>query len=677
MAVPRTKLEKRIVSRLADYIGKVLHKQPKIVVRLEEVPNGSPAVFLANAAIESPVPVRVPGTADEGFALQTSNIDGRHVVIAAGKTDKGLKRAVQRLIMESRQEDRALVIPGVNLSETPWIPHREWTACPWVPEFVRGAFRNPYADSRFNLFKYDKKRLSNYVEMMDWLGFSGSQLMETCYAYNMFGSPEAAQEWQKSVAQLLRENGQEVSLWAWSANFTGFGWSDPDVSYSPKAGLTAYDDPQVHKSFEKYYDHYANLAPYVDRFIAHFFDPGQLTDMKDVMKYMRLQETKLKAKNPKIQMGIDCWASSSDYLKALVDAGFKDYLILPVAFPIAYGPGQREAIHAQASKLGLNLGIWGWYITEYETDQLPSMYVNAQMMKRFYGQMKNGVMKTKPVDYWSEMEAHHLNNIYTMYASAQLLWNPDRDPHQILSEISEGIWGPKNGPKVLKALELIQDVRTGPKWETYWWTSKEYRLGTADPARDLKRAEESLQELQSMGTDETYVPKIPLPYPPATFVELMLPHLRQIKQFAEFRIKVAQIEKAAQNGASKETLQTMLRDAWQPIPEYNTWVGTFGTPELRQQRQIVSKLKAQYKLDVKDPEPLRCLEESRVLDRARILQALFKQAMPFTAKDICSEFFWPEEVCQDRVDKLVTDGLAEKLEGNMYRLVDWENWAAH
>jgi hypothetical protein len=244
--------------------------------------------------------------------------------------------------------------------------------------------------------------------------------METCYTYAALGSIDAAQEWQKRVVGLLRDNGQEVSLWAWAAQFTGFGWADPDVTYTPQGGKAALEDPQVRATFEKYYDHYAELAPYVNRFIAHFFDPGQLAHHADVFQAMRLLEEKLRAKNPQILMGVDCWAATTDYLLEMVDHGFQDYLFLPVAFAGMYAPGQREEFHRKARELGLTLGIWGWYTTEYETDQIASMYVNAQLLKDFYQRMKRGALSIYPVGYWSEMEAHHLNNIYSLYAASQL-----------------------------------------------------------------------------------------------------------------------------------------------------------------------------------------------------------------------------------------------------------------
>lgn len=675
VATPSTKLEKRVVMRLTDYMSKVLGKRPIVEPALNRVPSGKPALVLTSRKGGSPIPVQVPSASEESYTLVTGSHSGHALAVCAALTDRGLKRAVQRLVILSQQEPDALVIPSTRLSESPWIRYREWTICPWDPEHVRGVFHNDSADKRMDIHRYSERRLADYVEMFDWFGFSGCQLMETCYVYGTMGSVEADQSWQKNVARFAKDNGQQVSLWAWTALFSGYGWHDPDVVATPGPGMSAFDDPGVRRSFEKYYDYYAELAPYVDRFIDHFYDPGVLKDRADVFKYMRLLEHKLKAKNPNIQMGIDCWAAAPDYLKLLADNGFKDYLILPSAFPEAYPGDSREKLHEQAKRQGMKLGIWGWYITEYETDQIASMYVNAQLMKDFYQRMRDGALKVCPVHYWSEMEAGHLNNIYSMYASSQLLWNPNRDPHEILRELTEGIWGPANGPKVLAALELIQDVRSGPTWETYWWGRATHRIGTDDPSTDLRRAQECISSLVSMKTDPSFVPKFPLPFPPSTFVELMIPHVRQIEAYAQFRLKVAAGRQAAASGADKGKLERMLVDAWQPVPEYNTWVGTFGSQELREQKMTVAALCGEYGLSVSDPAALRYVEADRLLQAIRSVQGGMSVSYVFSALQAAREFHWPEAGAKDRFAKLLSDGVVTRVGDDNYRLADWENWA--
>jgi hypothetical protein len=264
-----------------------------------------------------------------------------------------------------------------------------------------------------------------------------------------------------------------------------------------------------------------------------------------------------------------------------------------------------------------------------------------------------------------------------MYAAAQLLWNPDRDADEILKEIAEGIWGPRNGLIVLEALKLIQDTRTGPTWNTFWWTTKEYRLGTADPKADLDRAEKVIMDLERMETDKLFVPKFPLPFPPATFIDITLPHLRQIKAFAAFRVKEMEIRKSAETGISKEELALLVTEAWKPIPDYNTWIGSFGQPEENMQEKIISKLSKDFQVEVKMPGWLRYRNANRYLQRIQNLQRKQHDPFRFNAEGSSvkgGEFIWPQDQVKDYTDFLYNTGLLQKGADNNYQLANWETY---
>jgi len=446
VARPASALEKKVVARLADYLCKVIGKPVKIVASLGLVPAKVPVIILSSGK-QSFDKITISDQSSEAFVLDTRVINSHSVVIAMGNTALGMKHAVQRLIIKSEQRKEGLVIPSLHLSESPWIPKREWTLCPWAPELVRGVFNNPNADKRLNVWLYSDQQIADYADMFDAFGFSGCQLMETVASYSILGSAEAFQDRELKFARAIRSNGQDITLWVWAAQFNDYGWFDPDVTYTPQKGNTAFSDPQVRAGFEKYYNGYARMAPYVDMLITHFYDPGSLKDRDDVFNYMRLLLKKFRVKNPQVKLGVDFWASDSDsaYMKQLIDNGFSDALLLESSMPHLYPPGKREKLHEEARKRNLEMGVWGWHTAEIETDQNPMMHVNAQLLKHFYQQIKNGVDKIQPLSYWSEMEAYHLNNIFTMYAASQLLWNPDRDPDEILAEIAEGIWGCHTG----------------------------------------------------------------------------------------------------------------------------------------------------------------------------------------------------------------------------------------
>jgi hypothetical protein len=679
IAIPQTPLQKKVALRLSDYLSKVLDKPAKIVTGIEQVPANTPAIILSPKYAKSLL-LGNNKVSTESFILETKSIGTHKVVLANGSTELGLKHAVQKLIIKSEQRSLGLVIPELHLAESPWIAKREWAVCPWSPNLVRGVFTNPNADKRQNIWLYSDKQIANYVDMFDAFGFSGCQLLESASSYGVMGSPEAFRGRLKQFANSIKSNGQNVTLWVWAAQFNNYGWVDNDVTYTPQQGKSAFEDNRVRASFEKYYNGYAEMAPYTDLLITHFYDPGSLKKRPDVFNYMHLLQDKFKAINPKVQFAVDFWASDSDsaYMKQLIANGFGNSLLLESGMPHLYPPGKREELHNEAKRQGLKMGIWGWHTVERETDQFPNMHVNAEVLSNFYRQIRDGVDKIHPVQYWSEMEAYHLCNIFSMYASSQLLWNPDKDPNELLKEISEGIWGPVNGPKVLRALLLIQDTRSGPTWDTYWSHKdrQPYCFGTKDPSRDKSRAEAVLNDFSAMKTDTAFVVKFPLPFPPSTFVELMVPHIRQIMAFADFRIKEKMIRETAKKGASKDELILLCKEAWQPVPEYNTWIGTFGQAEARVQETMMRQLAKDIGVEINPPSWMVHRDADRFLERIQTLQMRSSQPVQFKPDDAIGkgEFYWPAEKINECIDILFKVGSLEKVADNIFRLSNWENF---
>ena len=238
------------------------------------------------------------------------------------------------------------------------------------------------------------------------------------------------------------------------------------------------------------------------------------------------------------------------------------------------------------------------------------------------------------------------------------------------------MWGPRNGPAMLAALQLIQDVRTGPTWDTYWLFLPTYRRGTADPKEDLRRADEAISKLEKLQSDPNFVPKIPLPFPPATFVELTLPHLRQIRHFAAFRIQFAEIEAAAKNGASKEELTKLASTAWDPVREYGNWIGEFGVREAAEQEAMLTKFAKDHGIELATPGWMRWRDANRLLEviqnrqRASVTPMRFKSDATFLSR----EFLWPVEKGRDRLQMLIDNGVIQPAGDGLLQLADWEEF---
>jgi hypothetical protein len=118
----------------------------------------------------------------------------------------------------------------------------------------------------------------------------------------------------------------------------------------------------------------------------------------------------------------------------------------------------------------------------------------------------------------------------------------------------------------------------------------------------------------------------------------------------------------------------MLKEAWEPVLEYDTWVGVFGIPELREQRRTLESLKRDYGIEVEDPAWLRYVESDRVLQQIRNLQRQSEKAVEVTAESATGQFFWPMDVRLDRFQKLVDEGVLEETGEGKYILAGWENW---
>lgn len=473
-----------------------------------------------------------------------------------------------------------------NMSN-PWIARREPTICTWKPDYNRGYINNMSVSLKADFTLFSEQQIIDYVRMMKAFGFNGIQVCDGCYNWRT-GSYKFIHSQYRRLANALHAEGMSFTYWIWAASFDGHGWHDDDVVYTSSTGGSAYDDPAVFACFNKYYDIYAELADVTDLLIAHFNDPGYLRDKEDIFAFTRLLESKFRAINPNIRMGVDTWGSPDSFPGELVNAGFKDYLLMELPFiPSWREPGKRARFREGVKRAGCELGMWGWYTAEYEIDQLASMYVNSKVLKDVYNRTRSEGDSVMVPTYWSEMDSNHVINLFSMYCSGQLLIDPERDPAELLREIAYMIYGNEHGETVLQVLHLIEDARSGDSWETYWWTEAGYVLGGHDPADILKRAEALLPELRTASRDHTNRSSIPLPLEPYEILELILPHVDQILQYARFRLDMEKLRKMRDDGADKEALYNELDRIWNPIPNYNTVVGVFGQIEARAQNRTV------------------------------------------------------------------------------------------
>ncbi len=553
---------------------------------------------------------------------------------------------------------------------TPWIAEREIALCTWKVDYNRGYISNMNTSLFADFMSYSNRQIAEYVKMVKACGFTGIQVTDMCSAWRPAGSWEAVHDKYKLLADELHKNGMKFTVWCWAAEFSEHGWHDENAFYEGEDGVAPYDDPRVFATFDRYYDIYADLAPYADRVIAHFFDPGRLTHTPSILKFATLLFHKFRAIKPDVKLGIDTWGSPEGFPGELVAAGFPDVMLMELP-----RSGNRAQFRQGVKALGCELGSWGWYTCEYETDQLPLMCVNNRVLADVYRQTRAQGDEVLVPSYWSEMDAYHVINVFSLHAAGHLLINPDADPDGLLYDCAAGIAGEERAKDLLYVLELIRDARCGDTWSTYWWTDKDYILNAdIDRGAILARAEQAEHLLRVLAKDTTPHNTIPLPVKPDVLYRLMIPHVLQIAQFARFCLDFKELSALKESGASKEALQEKVNSVRYKVLEYNCVIGLFGQPEARNAYLKMKDFCAENGLVMPVNKSFNYILKRRMYDRLTVVQRGCTE--PYFVKPIYYEGGMPFglDTATALLDELVDEGVLMRRESDgQYALVEWEN----
>ena len=562
--------------------------------------------------------------------------------------------------------------------ENPWIKEREATLCAWKFDYNRGYISNMSVSLINDFMCLSERQLRDYAKMIKVCGFTGVQMTDICAAWRASGSWENVHDKFKAFADAAHAEGLNVTVWCWAAEFSGHGWTEPDAVYrNPDPSKPAYEDPHVLALFNKYYDIYADLAPYADRVIAHFFDPGNLTDMPSIIYFVKLLYEKFKAKNPGIKIAVDTWGCPENYPEELVKAGLCGVMLMELPFlPVWRQPGKRAAFREGVKALGCELGSWGWYTADMETDQTAFAVVNSRVMKDVFNRTRDQGDSVMTPCYWSETDAYHLLNFFSLYCAGHLLTDPDADPDELLSDSAEAITGDNavNKARLLSVIALIRDARSGDSWDSYWWTEPGYVLKRYPYESVLARADGAINSLTGLINEPEPQDGIPFPISRRQLYKLLLPHLYQIKKYAEFYRDLEEIKNLKKSGADPAELQKKVDLLDCEIPEYNCVTGLWGQPEARIAFELAEEFCRENGLNPpKRGAAVRYKIKRRIIDRLTVEQR--GKTSPVTV----TPAFYEGGVLGDGLmaslmDELAAEGALVKTAEGGYYLSDHENY---
>lgn len=610
-----------------------------------------------------------------------------------------------------------------------WIGEREPIITLWNVNYPRGFYLSTDVSLETDIMSFSDDQLYDYVRMMQYCGYTGIQVTDMCSSWAGAGGYESVQEKIRVMFDAAHCLGMNTTLWVWGAEFDGYGWTDTNVTIE-RTDENVRNNPEAYAVFNEYYDKYAELADCTDRLIAHYYDPGNLTDSEDIAFYAKLLWSKFSAVNPDVKFGINCWGDK--FNKAILcrelGSGFTIY-----EGTIRNEESGYEEFRTFVNEHGNELGTWSWNNCEMEIDQLAQMNYNIEIIKSTYLNARNYDSLCKPA-YWSEMDSNHLVNVFSLYSAARLLQNPDLDTYELTGEIAKAAVGPEYESEMADILLLIQRARSGENWDTYFWSSEDYILLSDEyPAGELLQdSEKALADLDEMINAGVESYAIPVPISMTDLLSLVRPQVQQIHDYAVFRIAMDDLEEyceknaeelkaevaelRAQDDAGNETDDnadasdnakaegSVIEDSsvisdeaanpesntevapiysyvldkitaiGEPIKEYNTVIGSWGQIEARAQQILVGEFCEKYGIERPHYAQYDAMWKYRIRSQFASYQRGCTEPVLFRAPYYQYGFALGADEQERLVTEMVEDGLLlRKSDGSVY-LADWDNY---
>jgi len=566
-------------------------------------------------------------------------------------------------------------IPENVVKQEAWIEEREAIVTLWNLNYARGTYLDSDVSTKTNILDFTEEQIYEYVKMLKFCGFTGVQVTEMCSTWAATDGYEAGHEKLRMIADAAHSMDMKFNMWVWGAEFADNGWVDDEVINFYGSGDFARNDPAVQAVFDKYYNIYAELADCCDRVIGHYYDPGNLMFAEDIAFYAKMLKDKCLAVNPDIDFGISCWVDVYDK-NVFVQTLGNDVTLYECGW--REDPGTYASFRTQISSLGCRLGTWAWNTCEMETDQLAQMNFNLEIIRSVYDTARQYDHIMKP-SYWSEMDANHVINVFSLYCAGHLLINPDTTSEEIYKQISTATVGPEYAETFAEILSIIQDARSGTSYDTYFWKNENYILKSPDyPAESiLVRCEQVLPVLDEMIEKEIESYSLPLPISLNDLLQLVRPHLLQIQDYAQFRVDLRELEQDYADGVDLQVLENRLYEISEPVKNYNTVIGAWGQIEARAQYEMVMAFCEKTGLEV----PMHAAFQNERKDRimAQLITGQMELDEPHKVSDTFYQWglaYGPEETAR-LVQELVDEGLLIRDEDGLVYLANWDNYLYH
>ncbi len=570
---PEAKICRLSAERLQSYIEKNCGPSPEI--RGETV-LGKPASGLATIVIgrfdDFQELDRFISQADrlevkrDGYVLKRILAEGSDYIFALGHTEKGAANAVWRLIREVHAENHTVSVAKLDITASPFIKTRDATIHdPWVRRGLGNGGMDELLYTKYCPRNWTEGKLRTYTDMLDSFGYNEIQVSDLPRLNEIPGGTTESQWEQKvlAMAEQAHRNGQKMVVRFWAS-----ATEDPATGKQYWRPGACFHDPYEKQLLLTAYRHYAEVyAAHIDMLITHWSDLGGAIGcekgctIETAFEQHNLFTGMFRESNPDIESCFSLWGMKAGawnkHDPREVWPGYKGIssLIksktLPKSTIIAAitwcGKGNQEQIET-IHKNGYKPAVWMWRTMDIE--HWHGLHVHTRILEDYFRGLSAETGEN--LEFHTAGHCSHYLTIWNSFMTAQLMWNPQASGHELLQQFARGVFGPENEGKIVSVLDTFE--QTGCAF-CPGHPPEDIRLILAGAEANLKKIAKAEKIIKQVKIDKEFVPVFPLIMEPDGLVSEIKGSLLLLRAYTEKHIKMLELLKLHDNGASSAELQ--------------------------------------------------------------------------------------------------------------------------
>lgn len=380
---------------------------------------------------------------DESHIIYVGKHNHQSIVIIVGKsasgTEAGANFLLSKIHCELDANDWIIYSQTFKEFRRPFFRIREATLTPTGREHPN------YPNVNYE--NWDYQRLINYPSFLKASGFNSLQLMELV-TYDPInnkwrkgyrgGVPkgkkiEDVQDVLYTLMNAAHNEGMRVSQYIWGSPNDGYRW----------------DNPSTRPLRQKFYQELAKrYGSKVDHIITHWRDEGTEGGYETPLTATMYIWNEFKKYNPCVEVTADAWFNSEIY------DGIECEKFASKDVGIAVERWYDEERVEQISKFGRKVGIWGWYLSDFEMTYGSKLYTKT--LDNYFKSLPEKA--GEQVDWISlELCFHGMPSMINLYVVGRKMWNPKTSVSDIILDYCKAMYGESNADAMKFVYETVEE----------------------------------------------------------------------------------------------------------------------------------------------------------------------------------------------------------------------------